>query len=155
MDADRITLVFTTVMNELPRGPVNEDEEVQEGSDRADWERRSSKTTMAMVDRLHGIVQEFDPALALKYNKFTIGLAKDGRPQNIVICRPWKSTVLVTIRLPQSAELQSKLDAGGLEVVDFYRREAGYRVRLSGDDVEQRRRVLRDLVGMAYRNSAG
>ncbi len=44
-----------------------------------------------MVDQLLGIVHEFEPALELKYNKFYIGLAKDGRqPQNFVVFRPGK-----------------------------------------------------------------
>src|ERR1700730_4480991 len=35
---DDITLVFTTVMDELTRGPVDEDEDVQEVTDRGYWD---------------------------------------------------------------------------------------------------------------------
>lgn len=152
VDSDRITLLFTTVLDELVRGPDDGGEDGQEGSDRANWERRASKKTLAMVDQLLQIVQEFDPALELKYNKYTIGLAKDGRPHNFVVFRPRKNTVLVTIRLPQSTEIQSKLEEGGLEVHDYFKTEAGYRVRLGGDDLDQRRNVLREFIGTAARN---
>jgi hypothetical protein len=33
-----VTLVFTTVMDELARGPVDEDEEIQAVTDRTYWE---------------------------------------------------------------------------------------------------------------------
>jgi predicted transport protein len=104
-----------------------------------------------MVDRLLGIVREFDPALEVKYNKFYVGLAKDGQPHNFIVMRPRKSTLMLTIRLPQSAEIQAKLDASGLDVVDFDRREGGYRLRLGTNDVEDRGEVVRGLVEMAYR----
>lgn len=50
--------------------------------------------------------------------------------------------------------MQSKLEASGLEVVDFDRREGGYRIRLSADHFEQRRPVLREFIELAYRNQA-
>src|SRR5438477_4003691 len=72
---DDVALVFTTVMDELTRGLVDEDEEVQEVTDRGYWESRGTKATLAMVDQLLNIIHEFDPTLELKYNKFYIGLA--------------------------------------------------------------------------------
>ncbi len=153
INSEEIALVFTTVMDELVRGA--DDEEPQEGSDRGDWERRSSEKTMGMVDQLLHIVQEFDPALKLKYNKHTIGLTKDGRPRNVTVFRPWKNTVLVTFRLPQSMETLSKLEESGLEVHDYFKPEGGYRVRLSAEDLDQRRDVLRELIGMTIGHHPG
>ena len=68
-------------------GLVDEDEEIAEVTDRAYWEKRGSKQTLAMADELLGVVREIDPGLELKYNKFYIGLAKDGHPNNFVIFR--------------------------------------------------------------------
>jgi hypothetical protein len=79
-----------------------------------------------MIDRLLSIVHEFDPALELKYNKFYIGLAKDGRPrQNFVVFRPRKNTLVVDIRLKPSTELESKLEASGLEAPEYGKRQKG------------------------------
>ncbi len=152
VNSDKVTLVFTTVVDELVRGPVEEDEEVQEVADRAYWESRGSKPTVAVADQLLSIVREFDPTLDLKYNRFYIGLAKDGQPHNFMLLRPRKNTVMVTVRLPQSAETQAKLDDSGLETVDFDRREGGYRIRLGAEDAEKRADVLRQVIEMAYRN---
>jgi hypothetical protein len=50
------------------------------------WESRGSRATLGMVDELLKVVHEFDPTLELKYNKFYIGMAKEGQaPQNFVI----------------------------------------------------------------------
>ncbi len=130
LDGDEVTLLFRTVMDELVRGLVDEDEEVQEVADRGYWEGRSSKATIAIVDQLVQMAREFDPGLDPRFTKFYVGLAKDGQAHNFLVCRPRKNTVMLTIRLPQSGEMQSKLEASGLEVVDFDRREGGYRIRL-------------------------
>src|SRR5215210_413537 len=46
--SDGISLVFTTVMDELSRGLVDDDEEVQAVTDRAYWEDKGSRETVAM-----------------------------------------------------------------------------------------------------------
>ena len=149
---DDITLVFTTVMDELTRGPVDEDEDVQELTDRAYWESRGTKATLAMVDDLVRIVHEFDPALELKYNKFYIGLAKDGRPpQNFLLFRPRKKSLALSIRLKQSTDIESKLEETGLEALEYDKREGGYRLRFGVDELKNHEDILRQLIGMAYR----
>ena len=152
---DDIALVFTTVMDELTRGPVDDDEEVQEVTDRAYWEARSTKETLVMADQLLRIVHEFDPALELKYNKFYIGLSKDSRPpQNFVVFRPRKNILVVYIRLKQSAELEAKLETSGLEAPEYDKRQKGYRLRLGPDDLMHHSEVLRELIGMAHREQS-
>src|SRR4051794_9089337 len=73
--AGHITLVFTTVVDELNRGLVDEDEDAQAApTDRAYWENKASKSTVGLADELLEILRKSDPSLSLKYNKFYIGL---------------------------------------------------------------------------------
>src|SRR5271166_730209 len=82
---EHLTLIFTTVMDEMTRGLVDEDEIAESTpADRSYWESKGSKATVAAADQLLSIVKEFDPALELKYNKFYIGLSKDGKVNNFV-----------------------------------------------------------------------
>jgi hypothetical protein len=155
VNSDEVTLVFTTVVDELVRGPVDEDEEVQEVADRGYWEGRGTKATLATLDGVFEIVHRLDPALELKYNKFYVGLAQDGQPHNFVVCRPQKNALVLTIRLKQSPEVQARLDESGLEVLDYDKRAAGYRIRLGADDLKNRGDVLRQLIEMAFRNHTG
>src|SRR5437762_2556314 len=61
-----LSLMFTTVMDQLPRGLVDEDEEVQEVTNRDYWEHRGTKETLGIVDELFHVIQKFDPQLELK-----------------------------------------------------------------------------------------
>ena len=81
--SNNIGLSFTTVVNQLSYGLIEEDEEVEETTDRAYWENRGSKKTVTMADQILEIARKFDSQLELKYNKFYIGLAKQGHPQKL------------------------------------------------------------------------
>jgi hypothetical protein len=87
---DQVRLVFTTVVDQMSLGLVDEDEEVREATDRAYWENRGSKKTMAMADELLEIAKQFDLSPELKYNKFYIGLAKHGQPRTSLYSAPRK-----------------------------------------------------------------
>ncbi len=151
VSADEYALIFTTVVDELTRGLVDDDEEVQEVTDRAYWENKASKATLGLVDQLHQVARELDPGLELNYTKFYVGLAKNGQPCNFIIMRPWKSWLTLTIRLPQAAETQARLEKSGLEVEDYDTRERGYRLRLVADGFEKRRAALRQFVEAAHK----
>jgi hypothetical protein len=48
---EQVTLAFTTVMDELSRGYTDEDEDAASApTDRAYWERRATKGTVALAD---------------------------------------------------------------------------------------------------------
>src|SRR4051812_45257316 len=99
---EKVALVFTKVLDELRLGRVDEDEEVYEEADRHYWEARATKETVSLCDDLLKIAREFEPKLDLKYNKFYIGLAEGGQPNNFVTFRPTKNFVTVEPRLPQT-----------------------------------------------------
>ena len=147
---DRIMLVFTKILDERRLGLVDEDEEVQEVADRNYWEQRGSKATMATTDSLLELVKLLDNDLTLKYNKFYIGLAKNGNPFNFVIFRPQKDAVRLEPRLEQSEEIQAKIEIAGLEVMDYDAKWGRYRIRLGKSDVTKHEDVLKELLAMAF-----
>jgi len=152
--ADQLSLVCTTVLGEMRLGLIEEDEEVQEVTDRTYWERRATRATLEMADQLLGFVKELNPQLSLKYNKFYIGLAKGGQPSNFVIFRPKKDWLRLEPRLERSDELQSRLEEEGLDVMDYDIRWGRYRIRLSRDDIKKHEGFLRELLSKAYSESA-
>src|SRR5438128_6046348 len=66
---EQVSLVCSTVLGEVRLGLVDEDEEVQEVTDRAYWEKRGTKSTLGMADDLLNIIKQIDPSLEMKYNK--------------------------------------------------------------------------------------
>ena len=150
---DKVALVFTKVLDELRRGLVDEDEEVYEEADRHYWESRATKETVATCDELLKIVRSFDPKIELKFNKFYIGLAKAGRPNNFVIFRPKKRYVLIEPRLDQSAELDKLIADAGLDGLPYDKRWGRYRARIDKDSLLKQTGILTQLMQRAYGQS--
>jgi predicted transport protein len=153
--AEHTTLIFTTVMDELTRGLIDEDEDAEAApTDRAYWESKATKATVAIADQLLDIVHEFDPSLAFKYNKFYIGLSKEGRADNFVTFRPQKSGMVLRVKLKQSDDVQNKIDASGLDALN-YDRWGNHRFRLAKDGPKKHADVLRDLIRLAHETRGG
>ena len=148
---DYVTVVFTTVMDEMSRGYIDEDEDAESApTDRAYWEKRGSKATVNLADQLLTIVKELDPSLELKYNKFYIGLSKEGQPYNFVSFRPKKNQLNFELKLPQSDELDAKIEAAGLDTLEYNKRWGLYRLRLTKDDIQSKTVLLKELARTAY-----
>ncbi len=151
---EQISLVFTTVLDELALGLVDEDEEVQETTDRTYWlERRGTKATVSMADELLEIIKSFDEEVELKYNKFYIGLAKNGQPNNFVIFRPQKNSLRLEPRLQRTDEIEEELEAAGLDVMDYDKKWGRYRIRLSKGDIKKHSEFLTNLLRSAHENA--
>jgi predicted transport protein len=148
---EHVTLVFTTVMDELSRGYIDEDEDAESTpTDRAYWERRGSRSTVGLADQLLQIVKTLDPNLELKYNKFYIGLSKDGQPFNFVAFRPKKNQLNLELKLPRSEETDAKIEEASLETLEYNKRWNTYRLRLTSEDISRKADILRDLIRTAY-----
>lgn len=142
-----VSLIFTTVLDELNLGLVEEDEEIKEVTDRNYWETiKGTKQTVALADTLLEIILEFSPGLELKYNKYYIGLAKNGQPNNFAIFRAKKSSMLLEIRLKQSPEIQEKLDNAKLDTMDYENKWGRYRIRVDKNDIAKNRDLLKELM---------
>jgi predicted transport protein len=149
---DYITLEFATVMDELTLG-MDEDDEVKEVTDRNYWEKRGTKATVKMADEILEIIKTFDPNIDLKYNKFYIGLANNGQPNNFAIFRAQKSHLRLELRIQQSDEFEEKLEETGLDVLDYDKRWGKYRIRLKKVDIKKHSEFLAESLKMAYDGS--
>ena len=152
---DNVGLVFTKVLDQMTLGLVDDDEEIQETTDRSYWIKRGSEKTVAMCDQLLGTVQSLDSELELKYNKFYIGLAKNGQPCNFVVFRPKKAFLRLEPRLPKSGETQEKLEAAGLDVMDYDDRWGRYRIRLLPADIHKNADVISQVLTDAFKAANG
>jgi len=152
---DAISLSFTTVLDAVQRGLEGEDEEISEVTDRSYWEKRGSPATVALADSLLKLVQVFDPTLELKYNKFYIGLARQGIADNFVLFRPKKNWVCMELRLDRDPALTDKIEASGLNMMDYQDRWGRYRINLTKADIAKHEGVISELMRAAYREFSG
>lgn len=129
---EHLTVNFTTVINELRRGLVDEDEDAQAApADRAYWERKSSPSMLQLTDELFALVKLTDSALELKYTKFYVGITKGGQAFNFVKFRPQKKSVSVGICLDETEEQTAAIETKGFEAQPYDRNDSAYRLRLT------------------------
>ncbi|HOV22506.1 MAG TPA: DUF5655 domain-containing protein [bacterium] len=150
---DTISLVFTTVLDQLKLGFVDEDEEVYEITDRNYWEQRAKEQTVAMADKILELINSIWPGFELKYNKCYIGLAKDGQPNNFVIMRPQKNIMRVEFKIPKSDDIENKIESAGLDMLDYDSRWERYRIKLNKPDIEKNKDFIIELLKAAYENN--
>jgi len=152
---DRIALLFTTVLDELTLG-MDDEEEEKEATDRNYWETiRGTKETVALADNILNTIHKFAPEFSLKYNKFYIGLAKNGSPYNFVEFKPRKKYIILHIKLKQSDDIQKILDETEIDIMDYDKRWGEYRLRLTDKEINKYDETLSDLMKMAYENFGG
>jgi len=142
-------LNFTTVLNEVSLGLVEEDE-IKEVADRNYWEKRGTPKTVALADDLLGLINEFASGYELKYNKFYIGLAKDSQSDIFVIFRPKKSNTTMEIRLEQSQEIDKMIEDAELDLMEYDNKWNRYRIRISKQDLIKNKELIASLLKMAF-----
>lgn len=147
---NQVGLVFTTVLGKNSLGLVDDDEEIQEVTNRAYWEARATKQTLAMADELLQIAKQFDSQLELKYNKFYIGLSKNGLPRNFIIIRPKKNFIRFEPRLKSATETTEFLENAGLNVMDYDSRNSRYRIRLNLGDIDKQKEIITQVIKEAF-----
>ena len=151
---ENLILTFTTVLDEMSLGLVEEDEEVQEPANRDYWENeRGTPKTVAMADDLLKIINSFGERFNLNYTKYYIGLAQNGQPNNFARFRPQKNAFRLEVRLPRDDERTEILEQAGLDLMSYHRKSRRYRIRLSKGEIEERKEILTKLLREAYENA--
>lgn len=148
---DEIALTFTKVIDRLDRG--NDEDDTFLITDRAYWENRSTPKIMKSIDAIFKSISEYAPGYELKYNKFYIGVIKDGIVKNFVGFKPKKNYLYFEVKGEENNELIKSIENDGLEIT-YTPRWKIYSVSLkSFDDYNKHKEVLDKLVrlSMEYR----
>lgn len=148
---EHVSLVFTTVLDEVNLGLSDEDEEVKDVTDRNYWETvRGTKQSVSIADDLLQLVHTFDSGFSLKYNKYYIGLAKDGHPNNFIVMKPRKTGLMLGLKIDHSSEIQDLLDSAKLDTMDYDKRWRRFRVLIDKSDIQKNKDLLISLLKRCY-----
>ena len=147
---DAITLTFTKLLDQRTLGLVEEEEEASEVTDRAYWEKRSTPQMVSAVDELVKMIQDIDGSLESKYNKFYIGLAKEGAAKNFGIFKPRKKHIVMGLRLSQSDELEGRIEESGMDLAAYNAKNMRYVINMKPEDILEQKTLLGDLFRAAY-----
>ena len=142
---DNIALSFIKVMDKVEL--ATEDEEYTEPTDRPYWDKRSCKKMMQMTDSIFESLGEILKEYELKYNKFYVGIAKDGVANNFVSFNPKKKFIIMNIYIEEVPEITERLDQNGLDVTYTKKR---YVLRIGNiKEFEDNREDMLELVERA------
>jgi len=145
-------LFFTTVLDIIT---PDEEEEFGETVDRAYWEKRASKETVKIADKLLGFIDEFVKGFSLKYNKHYIGLSQNGISKNFVSFNPRKSTTQLNFRINKTDDIDEILSNSDLDILSYDRQFKLYAVRLKENDLKSNKEVIIKLLKIAYESYPG
>ena len=144
-----LTLSSSRVLDVVNLG-TDEEDTAGAATDRAYWEAKASTSSLKLADKLIQLAREKDPALAPKYNKYYIGLARNGIADNFISLKPKQKWIIFQPKVPSNPELNQRLDEAGLQVMAYDRRFNHYKIRLSESELNEHVELIREIITMAY-----
>lgn len=145
-------LVFTKVLDRMTLG--NEEDEDVETTDRKYWENRSTTKMLKNVDDIFADLNELTQGYELKYNKFYIGISKEGLVKNFIEFKPKKNYLYFIVKGEENTEKINKIENAGLEV-SYIPRWKEYQIRINNlDEYKKNKELIKELVkdSMEYYN---
>ena len=143
-NGDDISLVFTKVIDRVTLG--NDEDDIVEPTDRKYWENRSTSKMLKNVDYIFNDFGDLVKGYELKYNKFYIGLTKDGLVKNFVSFKPKKNYIYITLKGNEDQQIIKKIENAGLEI-SYETRSREYKVRINNiEEYKRNREIIIDLV---------
>lgn len=148
---DTISLFFTTVLDVNNLGTEEEDDE-KEITDRKYWENISSKQALGIVDSILELSNKLNPGFQLKYNKYYIGISKDGISKNFISFHPRKTAIILNLKYENNQDFDNLLKETNLDILSYDKQFRQYRLRLNEDDLHNYQELLEKLIDKAYKN---
>lgn len=124
----------------------NEENGESEGYDREYWNNRVSEDIMKTVDEIMEIVKEYTPQYELNYNKYYVGLAKNGSADNFISFNPRKKYLRLNLRINQNSQLEQEMLQKGFDMQEYDKRVEKYRIKISEDILNEHIDNIRQLI---------
>ncbi|SKA65403.1 hypothetical protein SAMN02745111_01090 [Eubacterium uniforme] len=123
---DDIQLSFVKVLDRVSYA-VDEEDEV-EPTDRNYWNKKSD--VIKYVDEIFEDVIEYAPGFELNYNKYYIGVRKNGISQNFISFKPKKKFIYLNVKCGDDSNYIEELNEAGVEYT-YDSRGRGLRLKIS------------------------
>ena len=130
-NGDDYVITFTKVLDRLSM--ATDDEESYEAADRSYWENRSTAKMMKNVDAILNSLDLPANGYELKYNKFYIGITKNGLVKNFIEFKPKKNFLYFVVKGNEDSEKLQMIENEGFEV-QYVTRWKEYNIRVNSLD---------------------
>ena len=141
---NNISLFFTKVLDEIKFDLLEEDS-AAEPTDKEYWEKKATKASVKLTEKIMSSLGEATAEYSLKYNKHYIGLAKNNIANNFISFVPRKSVVLFHIKLDKTEEIDGIINSSDLDALAYDKQWNQYRLRLKENDITNNIDLLKDL----------
>lgn len=105
---------------------------------------------MRRVDQLHALVESFAPGFELKYNKFFIGLYKEGRAQNFLAFKPQRAGIRIELKMELDVTSIQKLEDVGIEVMPYAQYWSVHPIRVTEAQIKEHRNLLIEIFQKSF-----
>lgn len=143
-----ISLFFTKVLDENKFDLLEEDS-ASEPTDKDYWEKKATKASVKLTEKLMSHLDDITSEYSLKFNKHYIGLAKNNIANNFISFVPRKSAVLLHLKLEKSEEIDAIIEGSDLDALAYDKQWNQYRIRIKESDLNNNLEILKDLATRA------
>ena len=95
---NKMTLNFIKVLDSIEYGH-EEEETYSEPTDRKYWEKKSTLEMLSLMDSMKTSLDKFFLNTELNYNKYYVGLKRNGMSDNFIAFKPFKKYVDIHVRI--------------------------------------------------------
>ena len=145
---NNISLFFTKVLDEN-KFDLLEEGGVAEPTDKEYWEKKATKESLKLVEKIMLALGEITSEYSLKFNRHYIGLAKNNIANNFISFTPRKSAVLLSIKLEQTDEIDEIINNSDLDSLSYDKQWSQYRIRIKENDINNNADVINNLAARA------
>ncbi len=147
------SIIFTKVLDHSKKiFEEDEDAGVPE-TNRAYWEGKTSRASMALVDDVVALAKKVDPAIGPRFNKGAIPLKKGAEFWRFLTLYPKKKLVRMSFPHPQSEEVEARLTALDIDFEEYNQRRKRYALTLVPGDLPKNAEFIQSLIATAYKYS--
>jgi predicted transport protein len=147
---DKASIIFTKVLDYLPRGLDEEDDAIQL-VDRSTWEKKSNPALIAYIDEILSGVKAIDSTVTPKYNQSYVGTQIAGKSNNFVYFHPQSRALRAHLRLASSSELNDELDRRGIDWEFENTKVKRYKIRLLQTSFASQAEFMKELIIRSYK----
>lgn len=145
---DDVALIFTKILNEMPLGLVDEDEEKESqpsSVNREFWINRGRNEQLQIADKVLEIMNETGSNNQFKYSKVNLRFLRNGQLVHPVRIRLKKTNHILLVLITQkSEEIDSIIEKNDFEDMGYSANR--YRILVSNEDVTTKREALKELL---------
>lgn len=140
-----VSLAFTKVLDQREWGEEEEDKDT-EPADRKYWEQRSTPKMLHLFDEIFKNLGDIVADYEVKYNKYYIGLNKNGVARNFVWFKPKKNFVYICTKSGEISEISDEIDKANIDI--SYRPQwREYYIRLKNiEDFNKNKKLIENII---------